>query len=200
MFLWTVAHNAIMTNDMRWRRRLTDNRCCYHCVNEVETLMHAVRDCPSARRIWEVFVRVEEKDLFFSQNWYTWLISNLSSRNRGMRNEEWNLIFGVTIWYIWKERCSRTFEGDRGNWFGTVLTIRRMVEDSKNQLQSGNGSNGDAKIDNIGWKYPVEEWIKLNVDGCSKGNPGMAGTGGVIRDHMGTWVGGLREILVIVRP
>jgi len=26
------------------------------------------------------------------------------------------------------------------------------------------------------------------VDGCSKGNPGVAGVGGVIRDAMGRWI------------
>ena len=31
-------------------------------------------------------------------------------------------------------------------------------------------------------------WMKVNVDGCSsKGNPGFAGAGGLIRDNMGTW-------------
>lgn len=27
--------------------------------------------------------------------------------------------------------------------------------------------------------------MKMNVDGCSKGNPGSAGEGGIIRDHHG---------------
>lgn len=28
----------------------------------------------------------------------------------------------------------------------------------------------------------------MNVDGCSKGNPGVAGAGALIRDSMGTWM------------
>ena len=66
-----------------------------------------------------------------------------------------------------------------------------MVEDSKMVQRSGcGGMNNDTTVDHIGWKYPVDEWIKLNVDGCSKGNQGLAGAGGVIRDHMGSWIGG----------
>uniref|UniRef100_A0A6N2MZS1 RNase H type-1 domain-containing protein n=1 Tax=Salix viminalis TaxID=40686 RepID=A0A6N2MZS1_SALVM len=164
VFLWTVGHNAIMTNEVRWRRKMTDNKYCGQCVNVVETVTHALRDCPKARKIWEVFVKTEERDLFFSQ------------------------IFGITLWYIWKERCNTTFGGDQGNWFGTILAIKRMVEDSKKIQRNGNESPAEAA--NIGWKYPAEGWIKLNVDGCSKGNPGIAGAGGVIRDHMGTWIGG----------
>ena len=98
----------------------------------METLTHALRDCPKARKIWEVFVKFEEKKLFFNQNWHVWLISNLTPRNRSLRYGDWHLVFGITIWYIWKERCSRIFEGDTGNWFGTTLAIKRMVEDTKN--------------------------------------------------------------------
>uniref|UniRef100_A0A6N2KYB2 Reverse transcriptase zinc-binding domain-containing protein n=1 Tax=Salix viminalis TaxID=40686 RepID=A0A6N2KYB2_SALVM len=116
MFIWTVAHNAIMTNEMRWRRRISDNKCCSDCVNEVENLTHALRDCPKARKIWEVFLKVEERELFFSQNWYTWLVSNLSSRDRSGNHGDWNMVFDIAMWYIWKERCSRTLGGNQGNW------------------------------------------------------------------------------------
>lgn len=191
MFLWTVAHNAIMTNEMRWRRRISDNKCCCDCVNEVENLTHSLRDCPKARKIWEVFIKVEERELFFSQNWYTWLVSNLSSRDRSGSHGDWNMVFGIAMWYIWKERCSRTLGGNQGNWYGTVLAIKRMVGDSeKVQGNVYGGMNGGKVFDYIGWKYPDEDWVKLNVDGCSKGNPGKVGAGGVIRDHMGSWIGG----------
>jgi ribonuclease HI len=42
----------------------------------------------------------------------------------------------------------------------------------------------------IGWRYPPIDWVKINVDGCSKGNPGLVGAGGVIRDAMGRWIVG----------
>ena len=50
--------------------------------------------------------------------------------------------------------------------------------------------HGSKVIKQVGWTYPEDGWIKLNVDGCSKGNPGMAGAGGVIWDNMGSWKGG----------
>ena len=129
--------------------------------------------------------------MFFSQNWYAWLVSNLSSRNNTNRFGDWQLIFGVGLWYIWKKRCNRTLGGNQGNWYGTVLAIRRMVGNSKMvQGRSYGEMTGDTVNNYIGWKYPAEGWIKLNIDGCSKGNPGLAGAGGVIRDHMGNWIGG----------
>ena len=32
---------------------------------------------------------------------------------------------------------------------------------------------------------PLLGMVKLSVDGCSRGNPGMATIGGVLRDHQG---------------
>ncbi|KAH0776341.1 hypothetical protein KY290_007752 [Solanum tuberosum] len=37
----------------------------------------------------------------------------------------------------------------------------------------------------ITWKKPHTNMLKLNVDGCCKGNPGEAACGGILRDHNG---------------
>uniref|UniRef100_A0A2N9I267 RNase H type-1 domain-containing protein n=1 Tax=Fagus sylvatica TaxID=28930 RepID=A0A2N9I267_FAGSY len=37
----------------------------------------------------------------------------------------------------------------------------------------------------IKWVAPPLGWFKLNTDGSSLGNPGLAGGGGVIRNHVG---------------
>lgn len=43
-------------------------------------------------------------------------------------------------------------------------------------------------LHHVKWSFPPEDWQKINTDGASKGNPGMAGCGGVIRDDCGWWV------------
>ncbi|XP_041025254.1 ribonuclease H-like [Juglans microcarpa x Juglans regia] len=35
----------------------------------------------------------------------------------------------------------------------------------------------------VKWKHRKPGWVKLNVDGCSLGNPGPSGAGGIIRNH-----------------
>ncbi|KAH9294777.1 hypothetical protein KI387_038365, partial [Taxus chinensis] len=40
----------------------------------------------------------------------------------------------------------------------------------------------------IHWHPPNLNWYKLNFDGASKGNLGIAAGGGVIRDHKGSLV------------
>lgn len=37
----------------------------------------------------------------------------------------------------------------------------------------------------VRWMCPMEGWLRLNMDGASKGNPGAAGAGGIIRGHRG---------------
>ncbi|KAL0301643.1 UNVERIFIED_CONTAM: hypothetical protein Sradi_6441100 [Sesamum radiatum] len=34
-------------------------------------------------------------------------------------------------------------------------------------------------------KKPLEGWTKVNMDGAARGNPGAAGGGGVLRNHLG---------------
>ena len=42
----------------------------------------------------------------------------------------------------------------------------------------------------VRWIKPPRDWLKLNMDGASQGNPGKAGGGGVIRDSSRKWVKG----------
>lgn len=45
-------------------------------------------------------------------------------------------------------------------------------------------------VKNIRCIFPQAGWFKLNVDDASKGNPGVARCGGVIRDETGYWITG----------
>ncbi|XP_043704613.1 uncharacterized protein LOC122654547 [Telopea speciosissima] len=41
------------------------------------------------------------------------------------------------------------------------------------------------RIIELGWSFPAQDGVKMNIDGCSLGNPGCTGAGGILRDHMG---------------
>ena len=47
-----------------------------------------------------------------------------------------------------------------------------------------------CNVISVGWKPPPIGFFKLNIDGSTRSNPGMAGAGGLIRDHRGSWIGG----------
>lgn len=40
------------------------------------------------------------------------------------------------------------------------------------------------------WEKPDINWVKLNSDGSSRGNPGVASSGGLIRNERGEWICG----------
>lgn len=42
--------------------------------------------------------------------------------------------------------------------------------------------------DGVFWIFPLEGWIKINFYGAAKGNPRLAGCGGVIRDENGRFI------------
>ena len=47
----------------------------------------------------------------------------------------------------------------------------------------------------VKWTPPPLGWFKLNTDGSSLGNPELAGGGGIIRNHLGEWVGGFSQAI-----
>ncbi|KAL0281808.1 UNVERIFIED_CONTAM: putative ribonuclease H protein, partial [Sesamum radiatum] len=49
----------------------------------------------------------------------------------------------------------------------------------------------------VHWRKPQEDWYKLNTDGASKGNPGISGAGGILRDHLGRVIFAFQEPLGI---
>ena len=54
----------------------------------------------------------------------------------------------------------------------------------ENPLRS-KGSNLYNPRSIVKWCVPPNGWIKGNFDGATKGNPGRAGCGGVLRNHVG---------------
>ncbi|XP_075075351.1 uncharacterized protein LOC142162699 [Nicotiana tabacum] len=103
------------------------------------------------------------------------------------------------LWEIWKSRCSHKYEGIRFysrrvtdqvthlmrliliaqfpsiNFPPTMPYICELVDKLKPKL--------DIKL--VRWIKPPHNQLKLNVDGCSKGNPRSAGAGSILRDHTG---------------
>ncbi|MED6214014.1 hypothetical protein PIB30_098905, partial [Stylosanthes scabra] len=52
MFMWQHGHNCILTasKTARWSRN--NNPYCSFCQTDIETPIHAIRDCPLALLVW----------------------------------------------------------------------------------------------------------------------------------------------------
>ena len=49
---------------------------------------------------------------------------------------------------------------------------------------------GARRVMQIRWERPQQGWIRLNTEGASSGNPGLAGRGGILRNEHGEWIKG----------
>lgn len=117
---------------------------------------------------------------------------------------------GFITWTIWKERNKRVFLNEIRDIIHALEIITQNVRQLflvKNKADQDNKvSNRDLQIlkafnlDNRMsvatmnrqqemsitlsiWKRPPSGFLKLNFDGASRGNPGMAGIGGIIRNN-----------------
>jgi hypothetical protein len=136
--------------------------------------------------------------------------------NNPILNYIWQLLPGFILWQIWKERNKRIFHSKESTpeltWGKIAMLIKETVR-SKNWQPKDKECNQEEqctlqrwqlrlinqlvikapKSQNISpttWTPPPTGFIKINFDGASKGNPGPAGYGAVIRNSKG-------EILIL---
>ncbi|KAF5473311.1 hypothetical protein F2P56_009932 [Juglans regia] len=83
------------------------------------------------------------------------------------------LLPAIITWRLWGRRCKARMEG--------------LMESVQQGLRK-------EFISPITWKPPKPGWVKLNVDGCSLGNPGPSGAGGIIRDDKGDLICRFAEV------
>ncbi|GMP90230.1 hypothetical protein CsSME_00041449 [Camellia sinensis var. sinensis] len=187
-FLWLILHDRLLTNQMRLKRHTTSSDLCPKCGLYSEDLGHLLRECPHTRDIWTAI-----KDL----NWWKegcrqplteWVVFNLKNKNMFLDNN-WYLFFTVILWQIWKSRNPMVFENVNHPIQVNLKSIWNYASEIKEAVSSPLHPNSTAS-ESIYWRFSVPGTLKLNVDGCSKGNPGQAGYGGLLQDETGTWIWG----------
>ena len=129
----------------------------------------------------------------------------------------WDLLPGFTTWSIWKERNGRIFERKTNTseeiWKRTRTHIKETLGLRPWENSDLKEEQVEAKILSIWeintvppyigpprplrnqsqssehWSPPPQRIFKLNFDGVAKGNSGLAGIGGVIRNSEGSILG-----------
>ncbi|KAG7615876.1 Ribonuclease H domain [Arabidopsis thaliana x Arabidopsis arenosa] len=127
---------------------------------------------------------------FFTMSLLEWLYANLSVEVR-MEHFLWSTIFGMALWWGWKWRCGNLF-GVNGKCRDRVGFIKKLAKEVNDANVLGRGGQGPrVRVERmVKWEPPRSGWLKLNTDGASRGNPGRASAGGVLRDALGEWRGG----------
>lgn len=104
-FLWLVGHKRILTWDKLRRRNFQGPSICHNCNQNEETLQHLLDACPLANQLWEkASFRCQrrcrlENDITNSLR--QWPQKPYKSE---LLNRLWNIIPGLILWNVWKER------------------------------------------------------------------------------------------------
>lgn len=111
----------------------------------------------------------------------------------------------IICWEIMKERCNRRYDNKASS---SITILNRVVNDLQDcsflSKPSKDATHAEEIVLNclniqpkcyqqrktimVKWLKPPANSIKLNSDGASKGNPGPAGGGCILRDHTGNMV------------
>lgn len=106
-FVWLAFHGNLPTNSLRVSRHMSSTAVCPICGAGNETLMHALRGCSRASRVWDC-LDLHLQALFQSSDQKIWLKLNSTS--------SYGVIFLAACWAIWKARNEEVFSGKK--WHG----------------------------------------------------------------------------------
>lgn len=213
-FLWLVGQRRILTWDKIKKRSFHGPSICYNCRNHEENLHHLLDSCPLANQIWEKVSFKCQRRSRLGEN-ITLSLSHWPQNpyKSEILNQLWKLIPGIVLWSIWKERNKCIFKNKQSNiesiwnlicnnlqenlnlktWkeedWPMLDNERNIINKWKLQINKDSQSLNQSEASGKGksaWIPPSKPSFKLNFDGASKGNPGQAGYGGIIRNHEGT--------------
>jgi ribonuclease HI len=211
-FLWLIIHNRILTWDNLLKRGFTGPSMCTLCQAQEETKEHLFNGCSYSQILWDQGAQImrrsnQNRDSIKDtiERWDSITYSN------PILNQIWLLLPGFILWQIWKERNKRIFHSKHSPakdiWQTVVKLIRETIQSKHWQPGDHECSREEAHIyqswklnfkdSGISqppkghfsspslWSPPPDGFIKINFDGASKGNPGPAGYGAVIRNSTG---------------
>ncbi|CAN1145225.1 Putative ribonuclease H protein At1g65750 [Linum perenne] len=179
LFLWLSGHGKLLTNAERVRRHIAIVSTCDRCGHPSEMACHILRDCYFEEDVWT--------ELGFNTGSLDWNEDFTRWFKRFIVGEK-SLLFGVTLWYLWKSRNEFTFSNVRdlpsiiarkaSAWTSSVIAA--MDRDTRMGFNVGR-----RMVSPIAWDPGPGEWVMVNTDGSVLRNPNRAAAGGIVRTSDG---------------
>ncbi|XP_052111656.1 uncharacterized protein LOC107470905 [Arachis duranensis] len=167
-------HNAIPTAEFCLGHGLALSSTCHRCQNGSESILHCLRECPSAKEVWTLLGLYSD-----NSNLHDWLY-------RGARSGYVFLSFS-TIWWIWRSRNHDLFNID-DSWSASkvVNLIRSSVREFHTIFAMHQSLSPPSLC--LHWVPPPVHSVKLNCDASWFAPSGYAGFGCIIRNPDGCWL------------
>ena len=194
-FLWQCYHLSVPVRETLAARGINIPTFCPRCLGPNESLLHVLRDCPDSIDFWQSFRFPSVCNHFYSASLFDWLHHNCLEPSTHDHNIPWQTIFSFGVWNLWLRRNQFVFNPDSPFLDPVKSTISYASEFF---YIIGSYSKGKNMVSiPVKWVAPSLGWFKLNIDGSFLGNLGLAGGGGIIRNHLGEWVGGFSRAIGI---
>eukprot|EP00253_Pinus_taeda_P023451 PITA_23451 len=212
-FLWLLMQKKTLTWENLQKKGFQGPSKCHMCQQEEESMNHLLNSCEWASQLW-LWMEAILEDTDRNRDSIQETITNWRKHFSRMNSVSsiWNCIPGFVTWTIWKERNRRVFTHETRSIDyakeSILINVRQLVQTKCKfdptdkptgkdlrilktfQLEAYSsclpgGHNARTSSQTHNWQPPPEACLKLNFDGASRGNPGIAGIGGVIRNHRG---------------
>ncbi|XP_024178154.1 uncharacterized protein LOC112184104 [Rosa chinensis] len=181
-----AAANILPTRSRLSERGIDIDTQCPFCDEEVESPIHALRDCPHAVSILQVANIPTLTNASCVANWLIAIYTLAPAAFSPLL---------MLIWATWRNRNSRIWEEDCKSAHELVPLTLGWWNDYKAAHVHPVRDNGLRVLHK--WCKHSFGFIKLNVDAAFNMDTGLAGLGGIFLDHEGSVVGGFRHTLEV---
>ncbi|CAJ2665276.1 unnamed protein product [Trifolium pratense] len=184
--IWCACHHSIPTMYMLHHRNMTSSSICTRCSNNEETVIHCLRDCTTARRIWEA-LGYSNISFFSSNNLESWL--KIHSYGPAAN------LFLAGLWWNWRARNIVCVRNEPIHMYQILIEVRKLASLMLSCFSIVPSALKPPRW--VTWHPSRDVGFVLNVDGSCLGDSGRAGFGGLIREGDGSWIIGFSGFLGI---
>ncbi|KAK9930542.1 hypothetical protein M0R45_027578 [Rubus argutus] len=205
IILWKYLHRRLLTNDVLQRRGFQLSSVCSLSHHGVETSHHLFFNCSFAAAIWWNLLNMFQVNSLFT-DLYSFFSYPIGHGFCSQLSVIWWGMIGAGFYAIWHARNALRFQNSILSASALLHSIRLQLQEI-NLLSKGTMKNSvddlcilrrigilgrpskAPKIIEVIWQSPSVFQVKINTDGAARGSPGLAGFGGIFRDHLGRVLG-----------
>lgn len=186
VFGWRAITNCLPVKSRLRMKGVDVDEDCPMCEETMESVKHLLCDCETSRVVWSCAmldgsVRGHEEQSF----------SELVSMLLNKESQAWMELWLTICWFIWIGRNNLIWRKRRFDAAQTAANSFRYMEELQRMRSNSNVDNGPRE--QVIWRSPPENDLKVNVDGAIFTHTGRSGVGAIIRD----WKGELKHVLAM---